>query len=217
MEHAPSQESSDRSIATLEDQESGKGISKSYQKHRLYCPFTQEDPMSVGTGLGLSIVRQLVTKLGGTIGIHSKEGWDTTVRVTAPVKPSAPSAETLFPDNSRMISDVRSRCQDLTMCLVGFEEHQSDEARAFGRRMPTVESISTLKTSLTTYGADWFGMNITEASSLKPANCDVVVGLQSRVDLSNVGPDSPPWLVFEDDPLNTHFREIKGATVLTQP
>lgn len=217
VEHAPTQESPSRAIATLEVQDSGKGMSKSYQKHRLYCPFAQEDPMSVGTGLGLSIVRQLVTELDGTIGIHSEEGCGTTVRVTAPVEPSGASAETLFPDSSCMLSDVRSRCQDLTMCLVGFEEHSSNESRAFGRPMPTVESISTLKTSLKTYGADWFGMKITEASSLKPTNCDVVVGLQSRVDLSNVDPESPPLLIFEDDPLNAHFRDVKGTTVLTQP
>ena len=47
-------------------------MSKGYQKHHLFTPFTQEDPMSVETGLCGSIVSQLVADPGGTITIHSK-------------------------------------------------------------------------------------------------------------------------------------------------
>lgn len=217
VEHIPTTESSKKSLATLEIKDSGIGMSKSYLRHKLYSPFVQEDPMSAGTGLGLSIVRQLVTELGGTISIQSEEGSGTTVSVTAPVEPSVESAETLFPDSSRMLSDIRARCQNLTMCLVGFEDHGSGEERPSGRPMPTSESVSTLKTSLESYGAKWFGMQMTEDSSLEPGNCDVFLALQSHIDVNTIKPNLPPLLIFEDDPLSTNFRDVKGITVLTQP
>lgn len=144
-EHAPTSESSNRVIATLEIEDSGIGMSKSYQKHRLYCAFAQEDPMSVGTGLGLSIVRQLVTELDGTIGIHSEEGSGTTVRVTAPVEPSPETTEALSADCCSLLSEVRSKCENLTMCLVGFDEPPTNEELEFGRSLPGSESISLLK------------------------------------------------------------------------
>jgi hypothetical protein len=216
VEHVPNTELSKKALATLEIEDSGIGMSKSYLRHKLYSPFAQEDPMSAGTGLGLSIVRQLVTELGGTISVQS-EGFGTTVRVTAPVEPSVESAATLCPDSSCMLSDVRALCQNLTMCLVGFEDHGSGEERPSGRPMPTSESVSALKTSLESYGANWFGMQMTEDSSLKPGNCDVFLVLQSHIDVNAIKPNLPPLLIFEDDPLSTNFRDVKGITVLTQP
>lgn len=81
----PTTEFPSRAIVALEVEDSGKGMSKDYLKHRLYSPFAQEDPLSVGTGLGLSIVRQLVTELDGAIAIQSEVDCGTTVQVTAPV------------------------------------------------------------------------------------------------------------------------------------
>ena len=218
VDHAPTLESSTREIITLQVEDSGKGISQSYLKHRLFCPFAQEDPMSVGTGLGLSIVRQLVKELGGNIGIQSEEGCGTTVRVTAPVEPCDETAETLFTDSSSMLSDIRSRCQGLSLCLVGFEEQQSNKHDTSNETLtPNTKRVSALKSSLITYASDWLGMNITEASSLKKGEGDVVIGLQSRFNLNASWTESPPLLIFEDDPLNAQFRYVRGITILTQP
>ena len=63
--------SSPQVVVTLQVEDSGKGMSKDYQKYELYTPLAQEDPVSAGTGLGLSIVGQLAADLGGTIDIHS--------------------------------------------------------------------------------------------------------------------------------------------------
>lgn len=218
VDHDPTPESSTREIITLQIEDSGKGISQSYLKHRMFCPFAQEDPMSVGTGLGLSIVRQLVKELGGNIGIQSEEGCGTTVRVTAPVEPCDKTAETLFPDSSSMLSDIRSRCQGLSLCLVGFEEQQINKDETSNESLtPNTKRVSALRSSLISYASDWLGMNITEASSLKKGEGDVVIGLQSRFNLNASWTKSPPLLIFEDDPLNAHFRHVQGITVLTQP
>lgn len=217
VDQAPTPESPNRSMVTLQVEDSGIGMSKYFQKHRVYSPFAQEDPMSVGTGLGLSIVRQLVTELGGTIGVQSEKGHGTTVQVTAPVEPSSETTESLFPDSSGLLSDVESRCQGLNLCLIGFEDYPKDEEQEQRTHRMHVKGAAAIKASLETYLADWFGMNVTNTSSLETARGDVLIGLQSVLDLSSLSSDLPPLLVFEDDPLNTCFRDEEGITVLTQP
>jgi hypothetical protein len=213
----PTTESPSRAIVALDVEDSGKGMSKDYLKHRLYCPFAQEDPLSVGTGLGLSIVRQLVTELGGAIAIQSEVGYGTTVQVTAPVEPSSETTEALFPDSSSMLSAVKARCGDHTLCFVGFHDSESTDEEVEETRKRPPRRVRTLKSSLATYAVDWFGMNVTEASSLGSAKGDILLGLQSKVDLSTWLADTSPLLIFEDDPLNTQLRDAKGITVLSQP
>jgi len=54
--------------------DTGRGISKSFLRTRLFRPFNQEDHLSTGCGLGLSIVRSLVVSLKGTLEIQSEQG-----------------------------------------------------------------------------------------------------------------------------------------------
>ena len=67
--------------------DTGIGMSEEFQK-RMFEPFTQENAgaRSVygGTGLGMSIAKSLVDKMGGTIGVESKQGVGTTYTITLP-------------------------------------------------------------------------------------------------------------------------------------
>ena len=62
-------------------------MSEEFQQ-RMFEPFTQENAgaRSVygGTGLGMSITKSLVDKMGGTIGVESKQGVGTTYTITLP-------------------------------------------------------------------------------------------------------------------------------------
>ena len=68
-------------------QDDGIGMSEEFQK-RMFEPFAQENAgaRSVygGTGLGMSITKSLVDKMGGTIGVESKQGVGTTYTITLP-------------------------------------------------------------------------------------------------------------------------------------
>ena len=67
--------------------DTGIGMSEEFQQ-RMFEPFTQENTgaRSVygGTGLGMSITKSLVDKIGGTIGVESKQGVGTTYTITLP-------------------------------------------------------------------------------------------------------------------------------------
>ena len=67
--------------------DTGIGMSEEFQK-RMFEPFTQENAgarsIYGGTGLGMSITKSLVDKIGGTIGVESKQGIGTTYTITLP-------------------------------------------------------------------------------------------------------------------------------------
>ena len=79
--------------------DTGKGMSKEFQKH-MFEPFTQEENGARttlgGTGLGLSIVKKLVEKMNGEIDVVSEEGKGTTFTINLPLKinPDAVEEET---------------------------------------------------------------------------------------------------------------------------
>lgn len=67
--------------------DTGIGMSEEFQQ-RLFEPFAQENAGARsqygGTGLGMSITKSLVDKMGGTIGVESKQGVGTTYTITLP-------------------------------------------------------------------------------------------------------------------------------------
>ncbi|KAK3350200.1 hsp90-like protein [Lasiosphaeria hispida] len=101
-------------VLTVSD--SGKGIGEEYLRHRLFTPFSQEDPFAPGTGLGLSLVRQMAITLGGNINVVSRVNHGTTVTVSLPLPQDAAIAEEepIFQQNIRALSDC-------TVILSGFE------------------------------------------------------------------------------------------------
>jgi signal transduction histidine kinase/CheY-like chemotaxis protein/HPt (histidine-containing phosphotransfer) domain-containing protein len=69
------------SLVRFEVRDNGPGISDAEQE-KLFQPFQQADTTTTrrygGTGLGLIISKQLVTLMGGTVGLHSRIGLGST-------------------------------------------------------------------------------------------------------------------------------------------
>ncbi len=80
----------------FEVRDSGVGIARE-QQAQLFEAYVQADASISrtygGTGLGLAIVSQLVTRMGGEIGIDSEVGVGSTFWFTLPYKRGYPSAE----------------------------------------------------------------------------------------------------------------------------
>ena len=73
-----------RAIVTLEVTDSGAGIPPAIQA-RLFEPFFTTKPPGVGTGLGLPLCQGIIEGHGGTIGVSSAPGQETTFRVELPI------------------------------------------------------------------------------------------------------------------------------------
>ena len=94
-------ETSDGLAVRFEVTDTGVGLENTDRK-RLFEPFSQADSSTTrrfgGTGLGLAICQQLVTAMGGELGVESKLGVGSTFWFTLPFQIAA--VETPTPDRS---------------------------------------------------------------------------------------------------------------------
>lgn len=103
--------------------DSACGISPDFVKHKLFVPFTQQDPLDPGMGLGLSLVHGAVQRLNGTISFQTDEAEGTDFSVSLPrahfyncslegvVDFSALSVQLLAPQSWRYSGEDRVRNQ----------------------------------------------------------------------------------------------------------
>jgi two-component system NtrC family sensor kinase len=75
----------DMDTVVITFQDNGHGMSEETLKH-IYEPFFTTKKGHRGTGLGLSITYGIVKRLGGDIGVQSKEGQGTRFTVYLPKK-----------------------------------------------------------------------------------------------------------------------------------
>ena len=94
-----SQNPTDGSYYRFEFQDNGIGMSEEFQK-RLFEPFSREDnpitTLTQGTGLGLSIAKSMITLMGGTIEVNSKQGIGTKFTITL----QFPQAKSITEENA---------------------------------------------------------------------------------------------------------------------
>jgi signal transduction histidine kinase/CheY-like chemotaxis protein len=142
-------------MLTLSVKDTGKGMSPSYLRTRIFTPFAQENSLSPGTGLGLSIVKSIVSMLNGSIDIVSALGRGTEVMVKIPLLFSSPDGAR-SPDSSSTSSFIRAKDdsiqklqsldQKISIGLYGFSQNGNKNAK------------SVLRRTLEGYIKDWYGL-----------------------------------------------------------
>lgn len=119
----------DKSQVTLSVTDTGKGMSEDFMKSHLFSPFMQEDPLVPGTGLGLSFVKQIVTSMGGTVSVKSKQGEGTEVRLSLPMTHASPGSgrESSVPESAIALLD---KIQSVRLNFQAIDSITSTQSRA---------------------------------------------------------------------------------------
>ncbi|KAF4907160.1 Peroxide stress-activated histidine kinase mak1 [Colletotrichum fructicola] len=160
--------------------DSGKGMSEDYLRYHLYAPFHQEDTLSAGTGVGLSLVKEVVTRLGGSIQVQSKVNRGTKVTVKLPLQQaSPPSPKTSIPKTVNF-DDFRAQVSELKglrVRLLGFPTEVSTKVE--DDLSANVPSEHTLLEGLC---REWLQMDVIDESSLDRLLPDLVLATERNLD-----------------------------------
>lgn len=136
--------------------DSGKGMSDTFQKDKLFLPFSQEDPFQPGTGLGLSIVKQIVDSLGGSIEVTSQQNVGTEIDVRLSLTPVGSTTDQT-PDPEMLSMESRTRGKHLVML---------DVPREGSANRPPTDPVARLEQTVREACTRWFRMRVTRSSNL---------------------------------------------------
>ncbi|KAI2669702.1 hypothetical protein LCP963914a_9890 [Penicillium roqueforti] len=191
--------------------DTGKGISKTFLRERLFKPFAQEDPLAVGTGLGLSIVRSLVRNMKGRIGIESRPREGTTVTLSFPLARFVGKQETFVtPFSSLTSSDV-----DLHELQRLRQSYAHKRFAIWGLETTAMGQYHVFWATILEYMTEWFSMELVPASS--DQKVDFILVKQN--DRGTIARQLPPdyrglVLAFCNDPaeLRRNEKKVTGIT-----
>jgi signal transduction histidine kinase len=194
------QESADmsRTKALIRVVDSGKGMSESFQRDKMFVPFSQEDPFQPGTGLGLSIVKQIVDSLGGSIDVRSEQGVGTEIDIHLTLTPATGEADPKSPVKDVELNAVEEWTRGRHVVLVDPQ----------GKRREPGHPISRLQQTLRELCAGWFRMRVSFATRMDVDDADIYLYCEAPFDLSD-GRES--WLSSCERPVvvlctNDHDR-----------
>lgn len=143
-------------------EDSGRGISGEFMRHRLYTPFVQEDILAPGTGLGLHLTRQMIEHYSGSIDCHSEVGQGTCFIVKLPVKKSHNAPPENYDDLRHSIPE---QVRDRSICLMSSAENRGG----------ATEALKMALSSLTNLFTEWFHMNVQRSSIVDEIKSDFVL------------------------------------------
>ncbi|CAI7583557.1 unnamed protein product [Penicillium glandicola] len=159
-------------LVRLSITDTGRGIAPDFIKHKLFAPFSQEDPLSEGVGLGLSTVQQLVMSLGGHVNVKSELGIGTQADVYIPVQylPASPG-----PEDNPAPTTTQPGSTPMHACLVGFNGYPDLTEAPTG--ILTVEGKRNLsiQSALANIFMTKMKWNISLADSIEKARGQVIV------------------------------------------
>ncbi|KAI8274939.1 hypothetical protein K4K56_001608 [Colletotrichum sp. SAR 10_98] len=160
--------------------DSGKGMSEDYLRYHLYAPFHQEDTLSAGTGVGLSLVKEVVTRLGGSIQVQSKVNRGTKVTVKLPLQQaSPPSPKTSIPKtvNFDEFRAQVSELKGLRVRLLGFPTR-------IGTNIEDELSANVFSEHALLEGLcrEWLQMHVIDESSLDKLLPDLILATERNLD-----------------------------------
>lgn len=196
--------------------DTGIGISAAAQQ-TIFNSFSQADNSTSrqygGSGLGLAIVQQLVTLMGGSLGLESELGRGSCFWVTLPLD--------LVASDGRTSPDLRD-CQSILLTAsAALAEGVQDYFAQLGQSMRWLKSLSAAKTSLDLSGPNSGSLVLVDLALERawPGSglaqfCSQVMAAGGRVALVGARRDCQGWPAGVDRGVESLHKPVQQGELL---